>query len=101
MGDPVPIGDYFKKGNLRLHLIGIVGGMIWSVGMSFSILAGDSAGYAISYGLGQGATMVAALWGVFIWKEFKAAPAGTNKLLGLMFVFYLIGITLIIAANVK
>ncbi len=100
VGEPVPISDYFKKGNPRLHLVGIVGGIIWSVGMSFSILAGDSAGYAISYGLGQGATMVAALWGVFIWKEFKAAPAGTNKLLGLMFVFYLIGITLIIAANV-
>lgn len=100
VGEPVPISDYFKKGNPRLHLVGILGGAIWGVGMSFSILAGDRAGYAISYGLGQGATMVAALWGVFIWKEFKAAPAGTNKLLALMFVFYLIGITLIIAANV-
>jgi len=67
--------------------------------MSFSILAGDSAGYAISYGLGQGATMVAALWGVFIWKEFKAAPKGTEKLLGLMFVFYAIGLALIIIAK--
>jgi len=99
VGEPVPFGDYFKKGNPRLHLIGIVGGIIWSLGMSLSILAGDTAGYAISYGLGQGATMVAALWGVFIWKEFKAAPAGTNKLLTLMFVFYLIGLGLIIYAK--
>jgi glucose uptake protein len=67
--------------------------------MSFSILAGDSAGYAISYGLGQGATMVAVLWGVFIWKEFKAAPKGTEKLLGLMFVFFVIGLALIIIAR--
>jgi len=100
VGEPVPIADYFKKGNPRLHLVGIVGGMIWSVGMSFSILAGDSAGYAISYGLGQGATMVAALWGVFIWKEFKAAPKGTNNLLTLMFLFFILGLVLIIVAKV-
>jgi glucose uptake protein len=67
--------------------------------MSFSILAGDSAGYAVSYGLGQGATMVAALWGVFIWKEFKAAPAGTNRLLTVMFLFYILGLALIIMAK--
>ncbi len=83
-----------------MHLVGIVGGMIWGVGMSFSILAGDSAGYAISYGLGQGATMIAAIWGVFIWKEFKSAPAGTNKLLALMFACFVIGLALIITANV-
>ena len=99
-GEPVPLTDYFKKGNPRLHLVGIIGGIIWSVGMSFSILAGDSAGYAISYGLGQGATMIAALWGVFIWKEFKTAPAGTNKLLALMFIFFIVGLTLVITARV-
>jgi glucose uptake protein len=99
-GEPVPLTDYFKKGNPRLHLVGILGGMIWSVGMSFSILAGDSAGYAISYGLGQGATMIAALWGVFIWKEFKTAPADTNKLLALMFIFFIVGLSLVITARV-
>ena len=99
VGDPVPFGDYFTKGNLRLHLIGILGGIIWNVGMSFSIMASGAAGPSISYGLGQGATMVAAFWGVFIWKEFKAAPKGTEKLLGLMFVFYAIGLALIIIAR--
>jgi len=100
VGDPVPFGDYFRKGNPRLHTIGVVGGMIWSVGMSFSILAGDTAGYAIAYGLGQGATMVAAGWGVFIWREFRGAPAGTNKLLGLMFACFIVGLALIVYANV-
>lgn len=99
VGQPVPFGDYFKKGNPRLHLVGVLGGMIWGVGMSFSIIAGDSAGYAISYGLGQGATMIAALWGVFIWKEFKTAREGTNRLLALMFVFFIVGLGLIIYAN--
>lgn len=99
VGEPVPFGDYFTKGNARLHLIGILGGIIWNVGMSFSIIASGAAGPSISYGLGQGATMIAAFWGVFIWKEFKEAPAGTNKLLTLMFAFYLIGLVLIITAR--
>ena len=73
-GEPVTYRDYFTKGNLRLHLIGILGGMIWNVGMGFSIIASTTAGPALSYGLGQGATMVGAFWGVFIWKEFKGAP---------------------------
>lgn len=99
VGEPVPFGDYFKKGNSKLHLIGILGGVIWGVGMSVNNMASGAAGPAISYGLGQGAVMVAALWGVFIWKEFKSAPAGTNKLIALMFVLFLIGLGLIIAAK--
>lgn len=99
-GDKVAPLDYFKKGNPKLHLIGILGGVIWSIGMSLSIIASSEAGFAISYGLGQGATMVAAFWGVYIWKEFKDAPAGTNKLLNTMFVFFIIGLVMIIAARV-
>ncbi len=99
-GEPVGLLDYFKKGTPKLHMIGILGGLIWSLGMSFNIIASGAAGPAISYGLGQGATMVAAFWGVFIWKEFKDAPKGTNKMLGAMFFFFLIGLALIIAARV-
>ena len=99
-GEPVGLMDYFKKGNPRLHVIGIVGGIIWSVGMSFSIIASGAAGPAISYGLGQGATLVAAFWGVFIWKEFKDAPKGTNKLLAAMFLCFIVGLSLIIAARI-
>lgn len=98
-GDRVAPMDYFKKGNPKLHMVGILGGIIWSIGMSLSIIASGSAGFAISYGLGQGATMVAAFWGVFIWKEFKDAPQGTNKLLSLMFICFIIGLGLIIAAH--
>lgn len=98
-GEPVTYGDYFTKGNARLHLIGILGGLIWNVGMAFSIIASTAASPALSYGLGQGATMVGAFWGVFIWKEFKGAPAGTGKLLGAMFLFYLIGLGVLIASK--
>jgi len=98
-GEPVPFGDYFTKGSLGLHFIGILGGMIWSLGMSFNIIASTAAGPALSYGLGQGATMIGAIWGVLIWKEFKGAPAGTNRLLAGMFVFYLIGLAILIASK--
>jgi glucose uptake protein len=98
-GPPVPFGDYFTKGNARLHFVGILGGMIWNVGMAFSIIASTKAGAALSYGLGQGATMIGAFWGVFIWKEFKGAPKGTNGLLGAMFLLYLIGLAILIASK--
>ena len=98
-GHPVTYRDYFAKGDLRLHLIGILGGVIWNIGMSLSIIAGTAAGPALSYGLGQGATMVGAFWGVFIWKEFKGSP-GTGRLLAAMFLFYLLGLGVLIASKV-
>ncbi len=100
VGAPVSYGDYFK-GSFGTHLTGILGGIIWGIGMSFNIIASGRAGFAISYGLGQGATMVAALWGVFIWKEFRDAPAGTNKLIAAMFACFLIGLALIILARMS
>ena len=97
-GEKVTYGDYLRKGDSRLHLIGILGGAIWSLGFTVNIIAAEQAGFAISYGLGQGATMVAALWGVFIWKEFKGAR-GVNGLLTAMFLFFAVGLALIIAAR--
>lgn len=97
-GDPIAPSQYFR-GTGKDHAWGIAGGMIWCVGMLFSIIAFGVAGPAISYGLGQGATMVAAFWGVFIWKEFRDAPAGTDRLIGLMFVSFILGLVLIIAAG--
>ena len=99
VGTPVQFADYFR-GGFNTHLTGVLGGVIWGVGMSLSLIASGRAGYAISYGLGQGATMVAAFWGVFIWKEFRAAPAGTNKLLAAMFACFLLGLALIVVARI-
>lgn len=97
-GERVTYKDYFVKGDTKLHLIGILGGVIWSLGMTLNIIAAEQAGFAISYGLGQGATLIAALWGVFIWKEFKGAKRVTG-LLTAMFLFFVVGLTLIIVAR--
>ncbi len=98
VGTRVSYSDYFK-GGLKDHITGILGGAIWCVGMSFSIIASGKAGPAISYGLGQGATVVAAFWGIFIWKEFRNAPKGTSAVLNIMLLLYLAGLSLIIAAR--
>jgi glucose uptake protein len=98
VGEKVTYKDYFIKGDTKLHLIGILGGAIWSLGMTLNIIAAEQAGFAISYGLGQGATLIAALWGVFIWKEFKGAR-GVKGLLTAMFLFFVVGLTLIIVAR--
>ena len=97
-GAPVTYTQYFA-GNMKEHMTGILGGMIWCVGMTFSIIAAGKAGFAISYGLGQGATLVAALWGVFIWKEFKGIK-GTTGLLASMFVLFFVGIGMLIYAGI-
>jgi glucose uptake protein len=97
-GTPVTYVQYFS-GSMKEHFTGILGGMIWCVGMTFSIIAAGKAGFAISYGLGQGATLVAALWGVFIWKEFKGSK-GTTGLLASMFLLFFIGIGMLIYAGI-
>jgi glucose uptake protein len=97
-GEPVNYKAYFS-GKLSIHWVGILGGIIWGIGNSLNLIAAGKAGAAISYGLGQGATLVAALWGVFIWKEFKNSPKGTNGLLALMFILFISGIVSIIYAG--
>lgn len=97
-GDPVSASAYFRS-DLRTHFIGVLGGIVWGVGMSLNIIASGKAGFAISYGLGQGATMVAALWGVFVWKEFKEASLATHRIIAFMFLCFLVGLVLIIVAR--
>jgi len=97
-GSPLSFSAYFN-GRLKDHLIGILGGAIWCVGMSLSILASEKAGPAVSYGLGQGATVVAALWGIYIWKEFDKAPKGTKGILNIMLILYAAGLAMIILSK--
>ena len=98
VGEPVGYSSYFK-GNLSTHLVGILGGIIWGVGTAVSYIAAGKAGPAISYALGQGAPMIAALWGVFIWKEFKGASKPVNLLLTFMFILFIAGLAMIVVSG--
>lgn len=102
----VPINGWFMKSRgsrlsdftaarPALHLPGVLGGVIWMAALGFNVLASGVAGPAISYALGQGATLIAALWGVFVWREFRGAPAGTNRLIVIMLATYALGLILI------
>jgi len=99
IGEPIGMIQYFK-GTSKQHLLGIAGGVIWCVGMLANYVAASApkevqAGPAVSYAIGQGATMVSALWGVFVWKEFAGASARARNLLIMMFVFFAAGLILV------
>lgn len=97
-GAPVSFKQYFN-GNFKTHMVGVLGGVIWGLGTSLSYIAAGKAGAAISYALGQGAPMIAALWGVFIWKEFKGASKQVNALITFMFILFVIGLSFIVVAG--
>jgi glucose uptake protein len=97
-GAKVTYSDYFSKGTLKYHLIGVLGGFINGTGTTTNFIASKTASPAIAYGLGQGGTMIAAIWGVFIWKEFKGASKGTVAMIAAMFVFFLTGLILLVSA---
>jgi glucose uptake protein len=97
-GKPVSYGDYLR-GSLGTHLVGVLGGAIWCLGTAFSYIASGEAGPAVSYALGQGAPMVAAVWGVFVWKEFRGASKAVDWLLALMFLLFIGGLAMIVAAG--
>lgn len=97
-GSPSSYRTYFK-GRFGLHMVGVLGGCIWGIGNLFNLIAAGKAGPAISYGLGQGATLVAALWGVLIWKEFKGSSKSVNVLVVAMFLFFVMGLGLIILSG--
>ena len=97
-GAKVSYSDYFTKGTLKYHLIGILGGLINCTGTTSNFIASKTASPAIAYGLGQGGTMIAAIWGVFIWKEFKGASRGTLAMIAAMFVLFLSGLALLVTA---
>ena len=98
VGEPVSFGGFFQ-GPASGHLLGVFGGLIWGTGTVFNMVAASLTGVAISYAIGQSAPMVAALWGVFVWKEFAGAGSKAKLYLAGMFVFYCLAILLIAKAN--
>ncbi|HTC48570.1 MAG TPA: GRP family sugar transporter [Candidatus Aquilonibacter sp.] len=98
---PVNMSQYFQA-KPTWHFWGVLGGFIWCTGSVFNFVASHAqmVGPAVSYAIGQGATMVSAVWGVFIWKEFANAPSASRKLIPAMFVLFLLGLGSIAIAPV-
>lgn len=98
VGEPVEFSDFFR-GPVSGHVLGLIGGAIWCTGLVFFSVASHYTGVAISYSIGQSAPMVAALWGIFAWKEFAGANRKAKAYLAMMFVAYLLAILLVARAN--
>lgn len=98
IGTPVAGADYFRAPGWY-HVLGLLGGAIWGVGMAFNLVAGAKVGVSISYAIGQASPMVACLWGVFVWKEFRGANAKAKGYLAAMFAAYILAIVLIASAH--
>ena len=98
VGEPVGFDGFFRA-PASAHLLGLLGGFIWGTGTVFNLVAGKTTTFAVSYAIGQSAPMVAALWGLFVWKEFAGSESRAKVYLGLMFVFYILAILLVAHAN--
>ncbi|MBR1920827.1 MAG: multidrug DMT transporter permease [Kiritimatiellae bacterium] len=99
-GEPIRDGArrYFA-GTLPTHLVGVLGGCIWGLGTLLSFVSAGAAGPAISYALGQGATLVSALWGILVWREFAGAPKKSAALNAAMFVLFVAGLACLVKAG--
>jgi glucose uptake protein len=99
--EPVSVAG-FAASPLRWHAWGLLGGLIWCTGAVLNFVASRAhvVGPAVSYSVGQGATMISACWGVFVWHEFASAPRRSRRLLVWMFLFFLLGLAAIALAPV-
>ena len=99
-GEPILDGAkrYFG-GSAVTHLVGMLGGCIWGMGTLLSFVSAGAASPAIAYALGQGATLVSALWGILIWKEFAGAPKKSTYLNVAMIVLFIAGLAVLIKAG--
>lgn len=97
-GPRLDFGDYLK-GSSWVHFLGIAGGVMWMAGSLANFVAASVVGPAISYALGQGSTMVGALWGVLVWREFAGGGARLNRLIVLMFVLFVTGLGVVSVAK--
>ncbi len=94
VGSPVPFAGFWRA-SPRNHLFGLLGGIVWGTGGCFNFIAAGLVGVPISYAIGQSAPLIAAAWGVFVWREFAHAPRSAWIALGWMFVLFVAAISVI------
>jgi glucose uptake protein len=103
-GEPISMAFYLR-GTARQHLLGILGGLIWCTGAIANFASASTpkqvqVGPAISYAIGQGATMISALWGLLVWKEFAGANSRVKALLAVMLLLFVGGLALLSLAPI-
>jgi glucose uptake protein len=97
VGEPVGFSGY-ARAPASYHALGLLGGMVWGLGTVFNFVAASLVGVAISYAIGQASPMIAALWGVLVWREFRGSNTQARLYLAGMFASYVLALVLIARA---
>lgn len=99
-GAPVEIRDYFIKGSVKSHLLGLGGGIIWHLGLlSIAVAAAAEPAYRTSpsvlVSLPHAAALVAFLYGALVWKEYARADSRVKNMLTMGLVLFAVGLILV------
>jgi len=97
-GSPTCAAGYWK-GTGAQHAAGFSAGAVWTLGTALTWTAANQVGIALAMAIGQANPLVAAVWGVFVWGEFKGAPRRSKLLLVLMFALYVAGLMLLVSSR--
>jgi glucose uptake protein len=101
-GEPVDFMEYFQS-SPRAHGLALLGGVIWCLGTVAMFVAASAENVRIvpslTYGLSQAPALIAVLWGTLVWREFKDGDARTKSIVGLMFILFTVGVTLVSLAQ--
>jgi len=91
VGEAGDLGGYLQGGMVR-HVLGLLAGAVWCTGTVFNYVSAGMVGVAISVGIGSGAPMIGALWGVFVWREFEHGPAASKAFITAAMLLYTAGV---------
>jgi glucose uptake protein len=91
------MAGYFGGGAFR-HAMGMLAGAIWCIGTVANFASAGLVGVAVSWGIGSGAPMVGALWGIFLWKEFRGADRAAIAMIAVSLALYATGVVLVAVA---
>jgi glucose uptake protein len=102
-GQPIDVGAYFQ-GNSKNHALGLLGGGLWYIGTISNFVAARAEGAAhvapaITYAMALGATLISALCGLIVWKEFANAENNVKTFVAAMFFLFVLGVATVSMAS--
>jgi glucose uptake protein len=102
LGEPGQIRGYFG-GDTRQHAVGILGGALLGGGLLAGLLAAGAPrvmqpGRIAEYALDHTALLIAAVWGLLVWREFKGSSHRVRMMVVAMLVLLVAGVGMVAVA---
>jgi glucose uptake protein len=102
-GEPLEVLDILKS-TPKQHLLGLAGGALWCTGLVTSLAASGAPaeahlGAVSGYFMAQAFALLAALWGILLWREFKGADLRVKALAVGMFLLFACALLVISQAS--